>query len=289
MRHPWSGVALLVWLCLATAAQAQSSVWKVSLGDNYLYIGGTIHLLTPADFPLPPAFDQAYGDADRIVLEADLGTVQQSRFLRELLLQTTYSGDGSVLQDLSKETVLLLRAHLNERGIPPASLFRLKPGMLSITLTVLELRRLGFTEAGVDQHYLARAQQDRKALGYLESLDSQVGFLVNMGKGQEDQLIQHTLAEMEALPAYMDVMRNAWRTGDLEQLRAVGLDPWVEQFPQLYDEILVKRNHNWLPEIRRLLATGETELVLFGAMHLVGDDGVLALLEDLGYGVQRLP
>lgn len=45
---------------------------------------------------------------------------------------------------------------------------------------------------------------------------------------------------------------------------------------------------DWIPEIERLLDTGDVELVLFGALHLVGNEGVLALLEDRGYQVEQV-
>lgn len=160
--------------------------------------------------------------------------------------------------------------------------------MLSITLTVMELHQLGFTEAGVDDYFRSRALDDGKNLAYLESAGDQIEFLLNMGKGQEDELIQHTISEMEQLPRLMDDLKSAWRHGDLGQLEAVGVDTWADQFPDLYDTLLVDRNHNWLPQIERMLSNDDTELVLFGALHLVGDDGLLALLKSRGYDLDRL-
>ena len=282
------GVILLLLCMMPVLASAESSVWKISKGDDYLYLGGTIHILSKADFPLPDEFNQAYQDADTVVLEADVSTANSLEVQRRVLMETTYSGDGSVIQDLSADTVQMLKDHLETRGIPPSSLFRFKPGMLSITLTVLELQQLGFTEAGVDQHFLDRARNDGKSLGYLESADDQIDFLINMGKGHGDALMRHTLLEMEKLPRYMDDLRAGWRQGDLSRLEANGLDSWVSQFPQIYDTLLVDRNRNWIPEIERLMGTDEIELVLFGALHLVGEDGVLAMLENRGYRIDQL-
>lgn len=119
MKNQWIGGVLLLLLCLApVASHADTSVWKVSRGGNHLYLGGTIHILGKSDFPLPQAFEGAYNDADMVVLETDMAVVRAPEYQRKILLQTTYSGDGSIIQDLSDDTVALLRSHLEERGIP---------------------------------------------------------------------------------------------------------------------------------------------------------------------------
>ncbi|MFL1406515.1 TraB/GumN family protein [Marinobacter sp. M1N3S26] len=291
-KHWLAPIALLLtgtllWT-MALSAHADTSVWKVTKGDHYLYVGGTIHLLSKDDYPLPDGFTSAYQDSDMVVLETDIAALQTTEYQRKILMATTYSGDNSVLQHLSDDTVDLLRDYLEERNIPTAPLFRLKPGMLSMTLSVLELQQLGLTEAGVDQYFRLQALNDGKELGYLESPDQQIQFLVDMGKGQEDELIRHTILEMKQLPRDMESIRTAWRNGDTGKLAAAGLERWVDRFPDLYDMILVDRNRDWIPEIERLLGTGDIELVLFGALHLVGDDGVLALLEDRGYQVEQV-
>lgn len=289
MKYHWIGRLVLLLLCLApVASHADTSVWKVSRDGNHLYLGGTIHILGKSDFPLPRAYHSAYNDADMVVLETDMAVVRAPEYQRKILLETTYSGDGSIIQDLSHDTVALLRNHLEQRGIPPASLFRFKAGMLSVTLTVLELQTMGFTEAGVDEYFWRQALEDGKDLGYLESADEQIEFLVNMGKGHEDELIRQSIMEMKRLPQYMNALREGWRQGDLEQLETVGLDTWVDQFPELYDTLLVDRNRNWIPEIERLMATEDVELVLFGALHMVGEEGILALLKDRGYRIEQL-
>lgn len=283
-----NGITFTLLFAFCSLVQAASPVWKVSHEGHHLYLGGTLHLLTKADFPLPSGFDEAYQDSHTVVLETDIAAVHSTDFQQTLLSQTTYSGSDNLTRHLSEDTLKRLRGFLEKRGMPTVPLFRFKPAMLSVTLTLIELQRLGFTEAGVDEYYLARALEDGKALGYLETPDDQIRFLSEMGQGHEDELIHHTLDEIRALPEQMKAMKAAWRSGDLARLETVGLDDWPEQFPDVYDAMLVKRNHNWIPHIERLLRTRETELVLFGALHLVGDDGVLSLLKNNGYEVTRL-
>ena len=48
------------------------------------------------------------------------------------------------------------------------------------------------------------------------------------------------------------------------------------------------RNLRWLPALERMLASERAHFVAVGALHLVGEDGLLALLEARGYSVERL-
>jgi uncharacterized protein len=53
--------------------------------------------------------------------------------------------------------------------------------------------------------------------------------------------------------------------------------------PGLYDELLGARNRKWLPKIEALLDRDQDVLVVVGALHFVGNDGLLALLTKAGH------
>ena len=83
-------------------------------------------------------------------------------------------------------------------------------------------------------------------------------------------------------------LRDQWRSGDMAAMKASQLDEMQRDFPQIYKDLLVVRNNNWLPQIKKMLTTPEVELVLVGALHLSGEDSVLKLLTDAGYKVRQL-
>ena len=55
----------------------------------------------------------------------------------------------------------------------------------------------------------------------------------------------------------------------------------------MYDELIVKRNNAWMPKIEAMLKTKQVEFILVGALHLAGEDGVLAKLASQGYSIQK--
>lgn len=85
-------------------AWAKPSVWKVSQGDDYIFIGGTVHILPPAEFPLSKEFDKAYKSSDSIVLEAKLSDASDSAFQMQLMQQMAYSNGKTMADFLSKSS-----------------------------------------------------------------------------------------------------------------------------------------------------------------------------------------
>lgn len=278
---------IIIGLLLAGPVYSDTSLWRVSNGANEIYIGGTIHLLGRSDYPLPEEFDRAFREADKLILEADLSALSRPEVQMEMLRRLQYS-DGTTLRDvLDAETYAELGRFCSNSGIPIESLLNLKPPMVAISLMMIELQRLGLAEAGVDHFFDAKARAEGKAIDALETLETQLTVLENMGQGKENELISSTLKDVQMLPEIMGDLKNAWFTGDLDTLEEVGIAPMRADFPELYRAMLVDRNNVWLTKITEMLATPERELVLVGALHLAGREGIVAQLRERGYTVER--
>lgn len=284
-------LSILLCLCFlipAMPAAADSPVWKVTKDGNTLFIGGTVHLLTQADYPLPEAFEMAYQTSSIIVFETDFQKMQAPETQQALLRQVAYPEGISLKDRLDQGTYAVFVDFLKQRGLPEGNLVKFKAGMVSITLTMIELQRLGLTGTGVDQFFSLKALNDHKEMGKLETLDEQIAFIAKMGEGHENELIAYTMKQMKDLPALMKGLKAAWRNGDTRQLNKIGLEPMRKQFPDIYTDLVLKRNRAWMPKIEAMLQTPEIEFVLFGALHLAGEEGVLAQLEARGYKIERL-
>lgn len=280
-------VAVLVCLPMANL-WADTPVWKVSKGEETVYLGGTIHILTAADYPLPSAFDKAYAAAEILIFETDMDALTTPEFQAEMIQSVVYTDGRTLRDDISDETFAALQEHTQSVGMPVEGLLNFKAGMVSITLTMLELQRLGFVGTGVDQFYSDKAKQDKKVLGELETPAEQLSFIVDMGVGEEDQLLAYTLRDIKSMESMFKALKAAWRSGDNETMREMGLLPMKSDFPALYDLILKDRNDNWMPRIEAMFKSPEVEFVLVGALHLVGEDGLLNQLERDGYTIQQL-
>ncbi|MCW8963574.1 MAG: TraB/GumN family protein [Gammaproteobacteria bacterium] len=278
---------LVIFITSANNAVADSSVWKISKGDQQVFIGGTIHVLSMKDYPLPETYDRAYRQSERLVFETNIDQSMGPAFQQTLFNHFAYKQGKTLESAISNATLKTLEQYCASAGIPLSTLLPFKPQFVALMLTSLQLQKLGIDAAGVDQHFNERAHKDNKPVAELETLETQLQFLANMGLGREDELIMSTIKENQQLATLMLAMLSAWRNGDNARLDRDLLAPMRNEFPSIYRDILVTRNNNWLPHIKAYMDTPEVELILVGTLHLVGRDGLIQLLERDGYTVMQ--
>ena len=284
-------LSLAMALSLAVPlSQAQTSVWKVSDGESTVYLGGTFHLLRVADYPLPAAFESAYNEADEVYFETDLRALlaPPDPALMELMAQRYYS-DGRTLQTvLDDEAYEALSAYLDEAGIFIEAVQTTRPGTLTSLLALTELGKLGFTPQGVDMYFNIRTMGDGKPTGELETVEEQINMLVSLGEGYESELVMLTLRDIGRIENMMGTMLSAWRNGDTDALEESFLEEMRAELPEFHNTMFLQRNLRWLPQIEAMFEDPDTEYVLVGAGHMVGQDGLLQLLREKGYTIEQL-
>lgn len=279
--------SLLILVVTALNTQA-ASVWKVSSDQHTVYIGGTIHLLSPDDYPLPQEYDSAFEAADTLVFETDIAAVNSIEFQQKMMSQLVYA-DGTTLDKVLKpQTFANLKQHLAARNVPIEAMLQLKPSLIALTLSVMELQALGFTSEGVDQFYSTKALTAGKPQTWFETPDDQLAFIVGLGKEDESAMIDYTIKDVAQMPDMINVMRSSWLAGDMATLAAATIDEFKANYPQIYQDLLVSRNNLWMPKIIKMLNDKPVEYILVGAMHLAGPDSVLVKLAEQGYKVEKL-
>lgn len=278
---------LLLLVLFSSQGFSETSLWRVSSGANVLFIGGTIHVLRAEDYPLPAAFDKAFNQSSKLIFETDIAATEDPAFGQQMMQRMMYA-DGKTLKDgLKPEVYAEFEEYCAKRGVPLAMFQQMRPPIAVITVMMLELQRLGISLAGVDSHYFKRAQVERKTIGELETAAEQLEFLVKLGEGRENDFVRYSLKDMQQLETVMRDLTQAWRDGDQVKMAELSLKDMRKEFPGIYKQLLVDRNNNWLPRIESMLKDSETEMVLVGALHLVGEDGVLQLLRKRGYKIEQ--
>ena len=273
---------------LSGVSVAETSVWRVSDGNNSVYLGGTVHLLRPGDYPLPEEYEQAYQGSSELYFETDISSMSDLSVQAQMLQQLTYSDGRTLKTVLSEDAYTTLEDYTATIGMPLMMLEQFKPGMIISTLQVLEFQRIGFTPQGVDAFFNTRALGDAKDIGALETIEEQIGFLAAMGEGNESEFILLSLEDLENTNASMEEMITAWRNGDESALQKLFVDDMQQRAPGLFDSLISQRNLRWMPQIEAMFEDPDTEFVLVGAAHLIGGEGLVQLLQSKGYEVSQL-
>lgn len=292
-RPWWLVPALLLGLLLSTAATAtpvQPPLWKVSGKGQQVYLLGSFHLLRAGDERLADEVTAALGDVDEVVFELAPEDAD-SPALRVALLQAAQRRRGGTLeQDLGPALWGRLQDHARRTGLPLAQLSAFEPWFVSLTVSIAELQRHRFDPAlGLDRQLMRAAAAAGHDTAGLERVEDQVAALSGMDVPTQVQMLEQSLDQVEDGPGALEDMYAAWRTGDAARLwEAMGAE-MKREHPALYRRINVARNEAWLPRIeQRLRSGGGNVLVVVGALHLLGEDGLVERLRARGYTVRRV-
>jgi uncharacterized protein YbaP (TraB family) len=286
-------IALVTLLSILIVAEAHGdghpvSMWLVTGDNNRVYLLGSVHLLREDDHPLPGIFGSAYDDAEALYMEIDMDDVDP------LAMQATINrlgliGDDESLRDLLGEELYAQALVAAEAmDIPLDMLDRAEPWFAALTVEQLVLSRIGFNPAhGIEMHMLTRAGRDGKPVHGFETVEEQLGLLDGLSLDAQRDLLMQTLDEGANIREIMDQLIEAWRTGVTRFLEDQLLAEIV-RYPELYKAIVADRNRNWVNTIDKLLGDDQDYLIIVGALHLVGEDGVPALLAERGFGISQM-
>lgn len=287
LLKPLTAGAILLSTLTSQLVMADSAVWKVSNGENELYIAGTVHILPPSQFPLPSEFTQAYQQASSIVLETKLPDPSDQQAQMAMIQKLAYPAGETLSKHISEPTYKTLAQHLTKLGLNLDELNGFKPGFIVSMMTVMAAHKAQLAGQGVDAYFDKLAQKDKKDIAYLESPDFQLNMLANMGKGNEEKLIRETLEDMNQFKPKLLQLLAAWRIGDMAAIDSLIIKPAKSRDPRNYQSLFTDRNRNWIPQISAMLDDQEKELVLVGAGHLAGEDSVLKMLKAKGYTITK--
>ncbi len=281
-------VSSLVVLAAAQAAEAKTFGWKATGKGGTIYLVGSIHVMSESFYPLNPALEAAFKDSDLLVEEVDMAEMSNPTTQLSMLSRGMLPSNQSLDKVLSPATLALVKKATGDLGTDISPLMRFKPWMLAIALQGIQLMNAGFDPAlGLDQHFYDQAKEAGRAVQGLETVEFQISRFDGMTAEQQDRMLAETLKELATETATVGKLGDAWKAGDAATVERIALAD-VKSDPVMYQRLLVERNKNWMPKIEALFARRTKALVVVGAAHLIGPDGLLAMLKARGYTIEQL-
>lgn len=284
----------LLMIIGANAAYAEAPkplLWKVSDANNSLYLLGSFHMLKPTDYPLAKSTDLAFDDAEQLYFELSPEEMNNPA-LGQKMAQAAMRTDGKTLQQsLSVETWKKFEALAAKNNLPAANFQGFEPWFVTLILTITEMQKFGLDPAlGLDKHFMDRAAKAGKSAKGLETGASQIAIFDNMSAKQQEQFLLDTLDESAEMKKTIDDLHSTWRNGDDKTLFDKMAMEMSQKYPELYQSMNTDRNKAWLPKLEAMLKDNDKDdvMVVVGSLHLVGEDGVVKMLKDKGYKVERV-
>lgn len=244
---------------------------------------GAVHLLPPASRPLPPALDAAYAASRVLVVETDLEALATPAMQGRMLGAAREDRPGGLEARIGKSLYRRLQARAATLGMPTPVCADWRAWFCALALQLQPLQQAGFSvDFGIDQHYYSRAKEDGRAVVALETPEFQLELFTGMSEALSKQMLAATLDEAGYESQSPAELLRVWRSGDVAALEQV-LRDMRKRYPELYARILAERNRAWIAPLAERMRQGEPLLVVVGAAHLPGPDGLIALLKARGF------
>ena len=298
----WLSLVLLLAGCASRGARqpAAGAVHEPAMppfyridgdGGSSLLLMGTVHVGPPEGWQFSPALLEGLDGADRIVLEIDIREATEDSIGTLLANSAVIQPPNSLADLVSPETTKLLDendATLAEMGMPRNARNWKKPWYIALWLLESVSSRSGFAANASADSVIFEALGARPLIG-LETVEEQLRIFDGLSPEIQDLMLQDALLRLDAGVEEIHSLVAAWHRGDERRLEELARDG-IDELPardELYNVLLADRNRRWLSVFRTLLDgpeyAGETIFVGVGALHLVGDDGLVHLLRESGY------
>lgn len=279
-------LCIFVALAFATPVAAEPPVWVVRDADSTMILFGSVHLLPAGLDWRPAALGVALKDADDLWFELPVSS-ESSMQAAQLAAARGQAPPGETLTaKLSEQGKARLGRASGRLHISLEALNHMRPWFAELTLGVAQLAARGANGSdGVEGSLSAAAPKTAQRRAF-ETAAEQVALFADAPEKDQLASLEQSLQQMEEDPQAFEKLVAAWLAGDVDELEALGLAPMRSSAPDLYRRLVVDRNARWTDALtERLRGSGET-VVVVGAAHLIGPDGVPAMLRRRGVAVE---
>ena len=285
--------ALLLLLPQQVAAEglrnSQGVLWQVTRdGKPLAHIFGTIHLADPDIVQLPAPVAAAFQAATSLSVEAVLDTAATQALGEAMALPPDRNLQDLVPADVFNKAALAAQPY----GLQPVQLNRLKPWALAMLITVTpeEIVRRNSGQAALDVLLTNQARAAGKPVNGLETMVEQISVFDSLPPDEQASFLAAAAMDIAQKEKLMAAMKEAYLRRDIEGVRNAAYAGATKTERAAADKLergLIDDRNKRMAQRMQSSFDGGT-FVAIGALHLPGDDGVLALLQRDGYTVKRV-
>lgn len=271
------------------AEGSKGFLWKTRKGKNTIYLLGSVHFGTKDIYPLSKEILEAFEESDYLVVESDNTNSKEAEIALFLEKNAKYSeDDDSLKENLSTELYIKVDEALQSFHLKVEHFNQFKPWYILFMLQTMKIQELGYDGyLGIDQYFLNNVRDN---MGVLELEDSMVytNLFSNLTEDVQMDLLKATVENLDKAEMEMAQIMTAWKTGNWSSF--ITLDNDFLGDHEEFNKVLVNnRNIGMVEKIEEYLNSqdGKTYFVVVGAGHFVGEMGIIHLLQEKGYEVNK--
>lgn len=275
-------------------------LYKVTDSEgNVIYLLGSIHVATEDMYPLPTYVLDAYNACDALAVECDIVSAEKDMSLAMEMAKSMVLTDGTKISDhISSETYDKAVEILKENKSYYGALDMYKPVMWYSLISSFAMEKAGVdVSLGIDRYFIEDAIDQDKPLLEIESVSEQYNILSGMSMELQCLMLEETVGYYGTATFNLSIraMCNAWASGDEDRLLSMlntdtgALPPEQAVLLNEFNKTLEgQRNVRMIEFAKESLELGGSVFIVVGAAHVLGDDGMAAMLAAEGYAVEQV-
>ena len=210
--------------------------------------------------------------------------------MQPLIMQLGMDQAHPLSTKLTPDQLAKLTKAANSVGLPggEAMFESFKPWLAALTAQLAPLMQAGYDPStGVEMELKPEFVKANKPVKGFETAEQQMRYFADMPEKTQIDFLSSELDDFDSAIEKFKQMLAAWSAGDVDALDKLNNADFRDKYPELFQILVVKRNQKFTTQIEDLLKGDGVSFVAIGAGHLVGKDGVPAMLEKQGYKVTR--
>ncbi|MCI9434412.1 MAG: TraB/GumN family protein [Bacilli bacterium] len=266
--------------------------------DINIYLLGSIHAADKGIYPLNDTIMSSYNKSDYLAVEVDTVALTSDFDLQVSLAQKMLYTDGTTIKDhIGEELYTKMVAKLKEKGSYNSMYDNYKPAFFeSLFENAIIVDADMDANAGIDMHFLKLAKKENKNILEIETAASQYDLLLNNPIELDKMMLEGYVESYDESISEMKDLYNAWKKGDANELEqklmstsSEGLSQTEIEMIENYNNTLInKRNYIMTDALEKYYAEEKNVFCVVGVGHVVGDQGIISLMEQRGYNVEKL-
>ena len=279
-----SGVLAFAQQTPAVSTQKKCLFWKAVSGSNVVYLLGSIHIGSKALYPLPKVITDGFDRSKVMVVEVDINKVDPAT-ASQFLASGMYTDGDTLWKHISPETATKVKTFIKSAGLTEEYVGSLKPWLAGVMVPMIPMLKAGaLADLGIDKHFMDLAE-GKKKIEQVETADFQFKLLSSVPDNLADVYVNYTIGEVSKSKEEDLKLEKLWLAGDADAIdKAMSEHP--KELDGLMRALLQDRNPHMADVAEKYLKNGEGPcFFVVGAAHLVGKEGVIAILKKRGYTV----
>lgn len=273
--------------------------YKISDKNNTtIYLLGSIHAADDTIYPLNDTIMNSFNDSDYLAVEVDTLSLQNNFDLSLKLAEKMMYNDSTTIKNhIGDELYNKMVNFLKEKKSYSSLYDNYKPVFFESLFENLIINDAKLkSESGIDTYFLSLASENNKKILEVESAEFQYNLLLNTPLELDKIMIEEYIDNYDLNVSQMKDLYELWKKGDKEQLENILINSEsqnaTEEEKKLMENynqsLIIDRNYGMANVLENYFEKKQNVFCVVGLGHVIGDEGIINLLQKRGYDVAQL-